>query len=256
MEPSLMRARIGLIIPSSNRLTEPQMQRYAPPGVQIHVTRLRMTGANHVPLADLMPRVVEATAALADARCDVIVFHCTASSMESGLSGERRLLEAMRGAHTGKVASTATATLAAMRALDFQRVAVFSPYVAPTHAHELDFLQEAGLRIVGGRCLGLRGSDEYIDVTPAEWQRWVEAETPPAADGVFLSCTNIHAPDAIEPLERTLERPVVTSNQAVLWYSLRLCGLHDRVSELGRLFNLQDAPPQLAPAMEDRSSWR
>ena len=42
---------IGLIIPSSNRLTEPQFHRYAPPGVGIHVTRLRMTGKWHKPLA-------------------------------------------------------------------------------------------------------------------------------------------------------------------------------------------------------------
>ncbi len=33
-------ARIGLMFPSSNRLTEPQMRRYAPRGVEIHVTRL------------------------------------------------------------------------------------------------------------------------------------------------------------------------------------------------------------------------
>src|SRR5919197_3197319 len=88
-----VRARIGLIIPSSNRLTEPQMRRYAPAGVEVHVTRLRMTGASHVPLAELMPRVVEAVAALDDARCDVIVFHCTAGSMEAGLAGARPILE-------------------------------------------------------------------------------------------------------------------------------------------------------------------
>src|SRR5919197_4942029 len=86
-----VRARIGLIVPSSNRITEPQMRQYAPAGVEVHVTRLRMTGASHVPLADLMPRIIDATAALDDARCDVIVFHCTASSMEAGLSGERRV---------------------------------------------------------------------------------------------------------------------------------------------------------------------
>ncbi|MBI4490812.1 MAG: hypothetical protein HY694_17145 [Deltaproteobacteria bacterium] len=40
-------AQIGLIIPSSNRLTEPQFQRYAPPEVGVHITRLRMTGRYH-----------------------------------------------------------------------------------------------------------------------------------------------------------------------------------------------------------------
>ena len=33
-------ARIGLIIPSSNRLTEPQLRHFAPLELGIHVTRL------------------------------------------------------------------------------------------------------------------------------------------------------------------------------------------------------------------------
>src|SRR5216683_2116789 len=182
--PPQVKARIGLIIPSSNRLTEPQMRRYAPRGVQVHATRLRMTGASHVPLAQLMPRIVEATLALADARCDVIVFHCTASSMEAGLDGEERLLEAMRGATDGVVSSTATATLAAMRALELQRIALYSPYVTATHAHEVAFLEEAGVQVIGGRSLGLSGGDEYLTVTLAEWLRMAATETPQEADGV------------------------------------------------------------------------
>ncbi|MGA9007635.1 MAG: hypothetical protein WB495_12315 [Xanthobacteraceae bacterium] len=38
MEP---RARVGLIIPSVNRMTEPQFNRFAPPGLGIHVARGR-----------------------------------------------------------------------------------------------------------------------------------------------------------------------------------------------------------------------
>jgi maleate isomerase len=235
LRPETIRARIGLIIPSSNRLTEPQMHRYAPPGVEVHVTRLRMTGPHHVPVSELLPRIVEATGALDDARCDVIVFHCTASSMEAGLAGERLVLEAMESATDAVVATTATGTLAAMRALDLRRIALFSPYIEATHAHEAAFLSEAGVEVIGGRCLGLRGGDEYITVPPEEWLRLAQVDTPDAADGVFLSCTNIHSPDVIEALEQALGRPVVTSNQAVLWYSLRGAGLTDEVPALGRL---------------------
>src|SRR5579864_3324353 len=207
---SAVRARVGLIIPSSNRLTEPQMQRWAPEDVRVHTTRLRMTGANHVPLAELMPRVVEATLALADAKCDVIVFHCTAASMEAGLSGERSVLQAMAGATTAKVATTATGALAALHALGIHRIALFSPYVSDTHAHEVAFVREAGLEVVGGSCLGLSGGDDYIQVTPEHWLQLAINETPPDADGVFLSCTNIRAPEIIRELESSLDRPVVT----------------------------------------------
>src|SRR5258708_39131521 len=84
------------------------MHRYAPPGVEIHVPRLRMTGPSHVPLSQLMPRIVEATLALAEAHCDVIVFHCTASSMEAGLARERQVLEQMSRVTRRQATTTAS----------------------------------------------------------------------------------------------------------------------------------------------------
>jgi hypothetical protein len=49
-------ARIGLIIPSGNRLTEPQFNQYAPPGTGIYITRLRMTGQWRKPPSELKNR--------------------------------------------------------------------------------------------------------------------------------------------------------------------------------------------------------
>ena len=83
-----MTARIGLIIPSSNRMVEEEMVRHVPPGVTAHVARLRMTGAHRVSLDALLPQVKETAATLIDARCDVVAFHCTANSTSEGVAGE------------------------------------------------------------------------------------------------------------------------------------------------------------------------
>jgi len=56
------------------------------------------------------------------------------------------------------------------------------------------------------------------------------------ADAYFVSCANIRSIDVIEALEDQLNRPVITSNQAALWSALRLAGLNDNISALGRLF--------------------
>ena len=45
--------RIGLIVPASNTATEVQFQRYAPAGVGVHTTRLRMTGKWQRPLREM-----------------------------------------------------------------------------------------------------------------------------------------------------------------------------------------------------------
>ena len=91
-----MSARVGLIIPSSNRMVEQEMVHAFPPGVTPHVTRLRMTGPNRMDHDELIPQVEEATRSLADAKCDVVAFHCTANSMEEGQGGEARILAAVK----------------------------------------------------------------------------------------------------------------------------------------------------------------
>ncbi len=229
------RMRLGLIIPSSNRLTEPQFHRYAPPGVDIHVTRLRMTGAFAAPIAQLMPRIVEAAEMLADARCDVIGFHCTATSMEEGIAGDRAIIAAIAEATDQTTTSTATAVLAALQAVGAQRIALITPYVEATHRQELSFLREAGFEVARDRCLGLSGSDAYIGVPPEAWIAASATQQDDALDAYMLGCTNVRSIEVIDEIEAALNRPVVTSNQAMLWQSLRLAGRTDRLPGLGRL---------------------
>jgi len=240
-----LRARIGLIIPSSNRLTEPHFHRYAPEGVQTNVTRLRMTGPHRVPVLDLLPKIAEAAEMLADARCDVIVFHCTASSTESGRDAEARVVQTIGDATGVHATTTGSALLGALGALGARRLVALSPYMEEASAREIAFLAEAGLDVVRDRSLNLPGSDEYLAVTPDDWLRLIEEEADPTADAYLLSCTNIHTMEIIEPAERSVGRPVVASNQATLWTCLRMCGLQDEVPGLGALFGL-DLPHPVA----------
>src|SRR5215475_12864803 len=79
--------RIGLIVPASNTATEVQFQRYAPPRVGVHTTRLRMTGKWFRPLSELADDIARAAEVLADTSPGVIVFHCTANSNGRGPGG-------------------------------------------------------------------------------------------------------------------------------------------------------------------------
>lgn len=230
-----VRARFGLIIPSSNRMAEPHAFRYAPDGVVPHTTRLRMTGEYFRPLDELLPMVAEAAATLADAKCDPVVFHCAANSMSGGVEGEKRIVSTIEAATGGMATTTASATLAAFRALDAHRLVLVSPYSRPSHQHELDFLDEAGFEIVAERNLGLAGSDEYCAMAPESWLETMAGMKTDTAEVYFVSCANIRATEVIEEMEALLERPVVTSNQVVIWHALRLAGIDGAVPGLGRL---------------------
>jgi maleate isomerase len=230
-------ARIGLIIPSSNRMVEGEMVRHLPPGFVAHVARLRMTGAHRVTLGRLMPRIAPAAATLIDARCDVIAFHCTANSTAKGLAGEAKLLDALRRAGAQHVTTTATAIRAALDALRVGRIVLLTPYSAQTTDEEAQFLQAAGYQVIGAHGFALNGSDEYC-ATPAQfWRDRAVAAARPDADAYLLSCANISVFPVIDEIERRLDRPVVTSNQAVLWHALSLLGAEEQRNCPGRLFD-------------------
>ena len=238
-----MSARIGLIIPSSNRMVEQEMVAAFPAGVQAHVTRLRMTGPNQVALPQLLPRLEEAARALLDARCDVVAFHCTANSMEGGKEGEGEILAALARAGAARATTTITAIGRALAALAARRIVLITPYSARVTEHEAEFLRGAGYQVLTAQGFALAGSDAYC-ATPAEfWRERTLASARPDADAYLVSCANIAVLGVIAELEGKLGRAVVTSNQSVIWDTLRLIGWRDPRGSPGRLFATAPALP-------------
>jgi maleate isomerase len=231
-----MTSRVGLIIPSSNRMVEQEMARFFPPGVTLHVARLRMTGPHHVALDQLLPRVEEATRTLTDARCDVVAFHCTATSMEEGMAGEERVLAAVTRAGAPRATTTATAIRRAFDALEARRIVLVTPYSQKTTSEEAEFLHAAGCEVLHAVGHALAGSDAYCAAPPAFWRDSTLQAARREADAYLVSCANIAAMSVIDELERQLAAPVITSNQAVLWDALVRIGHADVSRCPGRLF--------------------
>ncbi len=229
-------ASIGLIIPASNRLTEPQFNAYAPPGVGIHVTRLRMTGKFRKPLSELKRPLVEAAEALSDVKPGMIVFHCTANSMESGLAHEKAIIEIIEQASGCPTITTAQAITQAFNRFGIKKLVLISPYVKATNQLEVNYLTETGYTVLHELGLGLE-THAYSKVTPQEWRSIVKENTRTDADGYFLSCTNTRMIEAIEDLEKDLDKPVINSNQATIWACLKKLGIPHTNKRLGRLFH-------------------
>ncbi len=234
--PATPRARIGFIIPSSNRMVEPQMARFAPSGVQPHFIRIGMTNHHKRPLPELMPRILSAVELLMDSKCDIIVFQCTGTSMSGGVDMDKHVVSEIAKAAKRPAISTATSVNAALAALDAKRLVFISETKQKGHDEKLRYMREAGYDIVADRAAALEGTDAYCTTPPRFWYDMAVALKDDSALAYFISCANIHSIDVIEDLEKALQRPVVTSNQAALWCALRTIGLPDAVPGLGSLF--------------------
>jgi maleate cis-trans isomerase len=212
------RARVGLIIPSVNTYSEPQFNRFAPDGLGIHVARARVAGQWKRPLPEMKDEIAGAARLLSDAHPDVIVFHCTDTSMTQGPQGEGKILDIVKDATGIDAMATSRLVLEALQALGMKKVVLLTPY--KSNKAVIDYLTAAGVTVLRDVAMKLDAKD-FGTVTPAQWTQMAKDIDGPDSDGVFLSCTNTRQIEAIADIEKALGKPVVNSNQAVLWGAVK-----------------------------------
>jgi maleate isomerase len=213
------RARIGLIIPSVNRMTEPQFNYYAPEGLGVYVARGRVAGQPGKTVAELTDEIAHAAGTLADAGPDLIVFHCTNTSMKEGADGEGRIIRLIEQTTGIKALSTSSLVNDALQALGMKKLVVLSPYMS--NAPIIAYLEAAGFTVVKDVALKCKEAADFEAVTPQQWLDLARENDTPEADGIFLSCTNTTQIEAVTAIEQALGKPVVNSNQAVIWGCLK-----------------------------------
>lgn len=231
------RLRLGMLLPSSNPVAEPEVSRMLPDGVSLHTTRLKLAGSSSEDLLGMTAKVEEATELLVDAGVDRLVFNCTAVSTYDVAQGEslRQRIEAVA---QRPATSTSDAIVAALKALKARRIVLVTPYIDAVNQREIAFLAHYGVEVLSETGKGLLEGKAMASVEPGEWYRAAMEQRHAEADAYFLSCTAIRVADVIAPLERDLRAPVITSNQAMTWHCLRQAGFPDDQAAFGALFKL------------------
>ncbi len=229
------RLKIGMLLPSSNRVAEPEIPAMLPEGVSLHTTRLKLTGSTREELLGMTEKVEEGAALLADADVDLIGFHCTAvSTFDPAMEG--KLKQRIEAVARRPATATSEALVAAFRALDARRIVLVSPYSNDINEREVAFFAHHDIIVLHDVGLELTDGAAFAKVEPGEWYRLVIANRRDEADAYFLSCTTIRSTPVISDLERDLGKPVVTSNQAFAWHALRTGDVRDPMPDFGELF--------------------
>ncbi|MBW2094368.1 MAG: aspartate/glutamate racemase family protein [Deltaproteobacteria bacterium] len=235
------RGRIGLIVPSSNTVCEPEMAKLSPEGVATYSTRILFEPSLDG-LKAMKEHVERASLELSsEGISNIIAFCCTVGSMIGGPGYDREIVQFVEEKTGVPAITTTTAVKAAFNAFGVKRIAVATPYTREINEIERNMLQAMGYEVtqIVGR---------HEDVSPNQFTNEMIGRLPSeeayrlglAVDGgsneaIFISCTNFHAVEIIDRLENEAGKPVVSSNQATMWYALRKMGIRDPLPGFGRL---------------------
>jgi maleate isomerase len=231
------RAKIGRISPSPETVGCEEWRRAMPEGVCLVETRTLLHDVTVEGLGETVKQVERAALELASAEVDVILQAGTAIAFFRGFGHDQDLSGRITAATGIKATTSLTAVVQALRTLRISRPAIATSYLPDIDARLVEVLQQSGFAVAAIRGMGLKRSIDMGRVMPDETYRLAceVAHAATDADGIFISCGNLRSFEAIERLETETGLPVVTSNQAGLWQTLRMAGIDEQLPNLGRL---------------------
>ena len=225
------KARIGQLYPSGG-LCDYETQVMAPAGVQFLTTRLAFRRTGLEDDRAMVEGVERHARLLADAEVDLIAFNCTAAAMLVGADQINRRI----GAATGiRSVTTIDAVLAALDAARLRRIALMTPYPQAVVDAETAFLQARGIAVTAHAGIACDDPIAQGTIAPERWRDLARSLHGSDCDGLLVSCAGIQLAPVLGQIEREFGRPVIASNQALVWHCLRVLGLAERSADYGRL---------------------
>jgi len=182
------------------------------------------------------PLLDRAAGQLVTSPVDVIGYASTTSAYTIGFDAERAMVSRLSQLTGCLVAATCASAVRALRVLQVERVAlVGAPWFAPQF-NELGaaYFASQGFDVVSSTSAGL--SQDPGAVEAAAVCEWISQHVADAAEAVFVGGNGFRAAGAIEALETAIGRPVLTSNQVLLWQLLAQANDAFEISGYGRLF--------------------
>lgn len=238
------RAKIGVLVPFTNTNLEPDMVMMCPPGCTMHFQRMGGYDVEETPGSEQMAGLGASDIdydlrMISGLRPDAVLYGCTSATLTHGPGFDSDLAAKIKAKSRALPLTAAGSLIAALKALDAQRVGFSSPYLGEINDQAVDFLKQNSIETVKrvdiGRALGNYGQGE---LTPDEvFDLAIKADNP-RADAIVLSCTDMRSVEALERIEAKLHKPVVTSNQAMMFVLCRALDIPRYPALPGRLFDL------------------
>jgi len=234
------RAAIGLIVLATDQTLEHEWRQIlSQAGVAFFEARLANSPDIGPESLALMEKDIAAATALIlpGLPLHVVAFGCTSGAI---VIGEDSVFERIHEARPGVGCTTPiTAAVAALRALEANRIALLTPYVASVNALFKRHIQASGIDVANVTTFNHSNDHEVARIDRASLLSAIRScGSSDDVDAVFVSCTSLRMVDLIQEAEEVIGKPVISSNCSMAWHALRLAGVTDVQPEFGTLFTL------------------
>ena len=230
--------RIGLITLASDFRIEKDFNNVIyDKNIDLYCNRIKsynpLTNQSLKKMANDIPKVTENI--LPDQRLDCVAFGCTSGTIAAGY---KTILEKVNLAKPKtKVTTPITSAINAFKVLKINKISIFTPYTDEINQSLVNYFKNENIEISDLSYLDIASDLDIGKIDPNYLFETLINIDLSQSDALFISCTALPVLSLIKDIEKKIGKIVLSSNQVLIWDTLKQVDFNVSILNYGELFN-------------------
>ena len=190
-----------------------------------------LTDKNLVKMTEKLTEVTENI--LPNQTLDAVAYGCTSGTIVAGID---QIINKIQSAKPKcKVITPITSAVNALKHLNLKKISVFTPYPQAINEKVINYFKNEGFVIQSFASFNLESDLDIGKIDPQYLLEVLTKIDTSDAEALFISCTALPVFEIIQELENKIKKIVLSSNQALIWDSIRSVGYNSSIEGYGKL---------------------
>jgi len=167
-------------------------------------------------------------------KINTVAYGCTSGTIAIGedeVKGKVQL--AKPGCY---VTTPITSAIKAFKLMNIKKIAVFTPYPESVNKTIYEYFSKKNIEILSFGTFNLELDSDFANIDPKYLSETLIKLDTSRADALFISCTALPALEILSEVEKKINKPVFSSNQTLIWDTIRSVGYKNSIEGYGQLF--------------------
>ena len=184
-------------------------------------------------MADDIPDVAKDI--LPDQKLDCVAYGCTSGTIAAGYQSIFEKVNSVKP--NTKVTTPITSAINAMKSLNIKKLSIFTPYTNEINQSVINYFEKENIEIDELSYFDIASDLDIGKVDPQYLFDSLSKIDISKSDALFISCTALPVLSLITELEKKINKVVLSSNQTLIWDTLKEINYNNKVEGFGELFN-------------------
>ena len=230
--------RVGLITLSSDLRIEKDFNKIIyDKDIDLYCNRIKsynpLTNETLKKMADDIPKVTEDI--LPDQNLDCVAYGCTSGTIAAGYQSIFEKINSVKP--NTKVTTPITSAINALKRLKIKKLSIFTPYTDEINQSVINYFKKENIEIDELSYFDIASDLDIGKVDPQHVFETLAKIDLSKSEALFVSCTALPVLSVINELEKKINKVVLSSNQTLIWDTLREINYNNKIEGFGELFN-------------------